>query len=121
MSKTDGTYMNFPPGLREVLDLVIMGVEAKRTQWVTELVEDEVVDILSAMPYDVGVTLDNLHPGKNMMVNYKALLDRVHQRRTGVAAPPVVIPEDIEEEELEELDEVDLIDSNVINSITDLS
>lgn len=118
MSKTDGTYVNFPPGLREALDLVCMGAKIKRTRWVTELVEDEVVDILSSLPYDVGQTLDNMHPQQNMMRHYKSLIDRVHQRRSGVK--PVKREMKIVEEYEEDGEEISL-DSSIIDSITDLS
>lgn len=120
MSKNDGTYVNFPLGLREQLDLVVLGTGRKRTRWVTELIEDEVAAILSALPYDVGQTLDNLYPKQNMMKHYKALIDRVHQRCSGVEPAPDIVPDDIAEEGEEE--DIGLeIDVSVIDSITKLS
>lgn len=111
--KIDGTWINLHSGTREALDLYIMGVPDSRTKFVTELVEDAIADKLEAMPHDVGITLDNMHPGKNMREKYKELIARVRARRE---PDKEVIKETIDEEEYNEE-----IDSSVINSIRESS
>lgn len=118
--KTQGTWINFSPGLRPATDLLLLGSDKNRTQFVTELVEDAVIEQLEAMPHDVGATLEVMYSGKGMGKKYRELVKKVHIRQGIKQAQPEEAEEGVIEE-IEEEYEAEPINVDILKEITESS
>lgn len=119
MSNKQGTWIPLPVGLRQALELYILGIDKNRTEFVQELIEDVIIEKLESLPYDIGETLDRMYPKKNMAKHYRTLVKKVYLRQGKKQAITEVEEEVIEEEEA--IEEKDYIDESIINSITESS